>query len=194
MDILKTTLNAFIPPSRDIPVKESSRRALDRKTVPPSRSIVLSWSSPLRPFVPRTPVFYKRLWSLIIVVSLILVLAGLPLLAVVIFSLGVLYYVLTNVPPEKVKHEIDNYGLFYLGSQYYWDDFKFFFFTKDAGFDILNIDTKEPYPGRMMLILDGVSYDQIKDILSQNISMRETPPETMLEKVYKKVSSKLSLE
>lgn len=196
MDILRTVVNSFVPPTKDSKKEEEVKIPVTNKAkeVPPNREVLMSWTAPIRTYTPRPPEYYKKVGSIIAVVSLLLVLAGQFLLIALIVSIAVLFYVLSSVPPEKVKHEIDNYGIFYLGREYYWTDLKFFFFTKEAGFDVLNVDTKEPYPGRLFLLLQSVTIDQVKGLMSQHLPMREEPPQTVFDKAYKNISNKLSLE
>src|SRR3989344_5337635 len=172
MDVFKTALSFVNPPKKDSEKSEIKLPVTDReKEIPPNREVLLTWSSPSRTFRQRSPQFYKKLGSLIFVFS-----------------------VLSSIPPEKVKHEIDNYGIYYYGRQYYWSDFKYYFLTKEEGFDILNVDTREPYPGRMFLILEGVSVSQVKDILDKHLPMRSEPPHTVFDKAFRHVSGKISLE
>lgn len=193
--IIRFALNSVFPTVPEPDKKEAVvSKVYDRKAVPPNRELYLSWVSPMRTYRPRSKEFYKKIASIILVVGGFLVLLGLPLLAAVFVSVAVLFYVLTNVPPDKVKHEIDNYGIIYLGNHYFWEEFKYFFFTEDSGFTILNVDTSDPYPGRMIMLLDGVSADSVKDVLSKHLPMKETPPETVFDKAFKRISSKVSLE
>ncbi|OGC50639.1 hypothetical protein A2716_03060 [candidate division WWE3 bacterium RIFCSPHIGHO2_01_FULL_40_23] len=195
MDVFKTALSFVNPPKKDSEKSEIRLPVTDReKEIPPNREVLLTWSSPSRTFRQRSPQFYKKLGSLIFVVSVLLVLAGQFFLIAVLVSIFVLFYVLSSIPPEKVKHEIDNYGIYYYGRQYYWSDFKYYFLTKEEGFDILNVDTREPYPGRMFLILEGVSVSQVKDILDKHLPMRSEPPHTVFDKAFRHVSGKISLE
>ncbi len=199
MDIFGSFLNSFSrATSGDLKKKDEEEQkppVTDKlKEIPPNREVLLSWDAPTRVFTPRDPQYYKRVLSIVFVVALLLVIAGQFLLLGLIVSVVVLLYVLSSVPPERVKHEIDNYGVYYLGKEYYWGDLKFFFFTRDGGYDVLNVDTKEPYPGRLFLVLEGISIDKVKEVLSKQLPFRQEPPHTVFDKAFKNISSKLSLE
>ncbi len=197
MDYLKTVIGVLSPKpqEKDSPKNEFVPPVADReKDVPPNREVLFSWESPERTFVPRSREYFRRIISLLFIVSAVLILAGQFLLVALLVALAVLYYVLSSVPPSNVKHELDNYGIFYLGRQYYWPELKFYFFTNEAGENILNVDTRDPYPGRLILLLGKIKPEEVKEVMNKYLPLREVPPETMFDKAFKSVSSKLNLD
>lgn len=194
MDILRNTLNMFIPPTKQ-PVKEEDRTVIiDRSEVPPNRQVLLSWEAPTRVFKPRTPEYFKKLINIVLALGIVLVLAGQFFLLILVVCIVVLYYVLSSVPPEKTTHEIDNYRIYYLGKQYYWKEFKYYFLTNESGIDVLNVDTHDPLPGRLILLLNGVSADKAKEVLGRFLPFQKDPPRPMMDTAFKKIAGKLSLE
>ncbi len=196
MEILNNAINSLNPfrkapkdsqPEYTPPAPEKARE------IPPNREVFLAWEAPSRVFTLRDSQYYRKILGIVFVAAIILVIAGQFLFLALVVSITVLFYVLSSTPPEKVKHELDNYGVFYLGKQYYWKNLKFYFFTKEGGFDILNIDTTEPYPGRLIMLTEGVGLDKIKEVVSRYLPFREEPPHTVFDKAFKKVSDKLSI-
>ena len=195
MDILKTVSQSFFPKSQPLPQKENiPTREQRSKEIPPNRQVLLAWEAPMRVFKQRPQAYYKRLMTLLIFVSLLLVLMGQFLLIALMVCTYVLFYALTSIPPEKTRYELDNYGIFYLGSQYYWEDLNYFYFVSDSGVTVLCVETKEVYPGRLMLVIEGIEMEKVKEEMGKHLPMREAPPDSVFDKALKQVGNKISLE
>lgn len=164
------------------------------KEVPPNREVLLKWTAPSRVFVQRTQQFYKHAATGLIIACFVLILAGQFLLVGVIVSIAVWYYASSTIPPDTIQHEIDNYGILYFGNEYYWNKLKYYFFTEESGIKVLNVDTTEVFPGRLYLLLENVTEEQVREILGRYIPFREMPPQTIFDKAFKAILGKLSFE
>lgn len=194
MSITDSLLKSVIPSSFTLKKDESYEAPVTDKLkeVPPNREVLISWESQSRPYKELNQEFLKKRISFLFVISIFLVLAGQFLLIGVGVSVFVLYYVLSSVPPGKVKHEIDNYGIFYLNRQFYWSDLKFYFLTNHEGVESLCVDTKEAYPGRLFMILEPNTCEKVKEIMSKNLPLRKEEPQSVFDKMFKNFTSKLS--
>lgn len=194
MSITDSLLKSVIPSSFTLKKDESYEVPVTDKLkeVPPNREVLISWESLSRPYKELNKEFLKKRISFLFIISIFLVLAGQFLLIGVGVSVFVLYYVLSSVPPGKVKHEIDNYGIFYLDKQFYWNDLKFYFLTSSDGVESLCVDTKEAYPGRLFMILDSTTSEKVKEIMSKHLPLRKEEPQSVFDKLFKNFASKIS--
>ena len=199
MELVKSPLNAFFPTKKTSEqlvsvAQDAGTLVRSRTDIPPNRKVEVAWTVPARLFTPRTKDYYRRLVSLIFVIGVVLILGGQFLLLALVVSLAVLYYVLSSVEPQTVRHEIDNYGVHCFGKQYYWADFKFFFVTKEGHFDAVHLDTVDALPGRITLLVADDNSQKVIDHLSQNLTRRLDAPSTVFDKTFRRLSSKLSLD
>ncbi len=86
-----------------------------------SEKQLFTWVSPERVYNPRRSATYKRNMGLLLllIVLLLFFLSRMGLLAVVL-SLIFLGFVLSNVPPRRIRHIITNYGLYTSNHFYPW--------------------------------------------------------------------------
>lgn len=125
-----TTLNSGFEEEQDL---ASQLPALDYDHLPDySEEVLFTWVSPERVFKPRkSPTYYRNLGLLLILIVLLLIFTNQFALLIVVLSLIFLAYVLSVVPPRKVRHTISNYGIythdkFYpwlqRGKRYWWEE------------------------------------------------------------------------
>ena len=98
------------------------------------------------------------------------------MLIAVIIALAFVSYVLAAVPPEEIEHEINNKGVKTGGKQYAWENLERFWFLKKWGQNMLEIETKEGFPGRLMLMLGGQKRELIAKILEKYIELDKPVP------------------
>jgi len=156
--------------------------------------VLYFWNAPARPFKERDKQYFSTIFIMIFVISLILVFIKEFLLIGVVLSITFVYYVLSTIPPEKIDHKITTKGVVYAGTSYPWENLISFFYTEKFDKTILNINTKERFPGRMFMLIDLKDKTAITKILSKYVEEVETPKESVAEKLAAKASQKLSLE
>lgn len=133
----------------------------------------IKWSAPSRPQIKTNPKFYSTVGVLVLAVCLVLFVAGQFALIAAIVAVLFAAYVLSNVPPERVHHEITSSGVSYAGKVYLWDELKSFGFKVRSGYTTLLVNTKEVFPGQLLLILEKVDLEEIKKLLVAHIPFEE---------------------
>lgn len=159
----------------------------------PLRTLI-EWDAPARPFKARDREFFRTIASLLILIVVILFFAQQFMLILAIIATAFLAYVLNTVPPEMVNHKITTQGVSAGDHSYDWKQLKGFFFSEKHGAKILNVDTVNKFPGRLMLLLGNQSEDAVKQILSKYLIFRESVPLTWLDRASSWLSQKVPLE
>ncbi len=155
---------------------------------------LLEWSSLARSFKTRDREFFRTIFSLLILVVVILFFAQQFMLILAIVATAFLAYVLNTVPPEMISHKITTQGVATAGHCYDWKQLKSFFFSEKWGAKILNIDTVNKFPGRLMLLLGTIDQNQVKEILSKYLLYKEQASITWLDRASNWLSAKVPLE
>lgn len=115
---------------------------------------LFSWVSPERVFNPRLSPSYKRNMTLLLVlIVLLLIFLSRMALLIVVLALIFLGFVLANVPPQKIRHTITNYGI-YSGDRFYsWlDRGKRYWYEISQGQEQVIIETKN-FPFHIVLLV-----------------------------------------
>lgn len=133
----------------------------------------IKWQAPSRPQIKTNPQFYSTIGILVLAVCLVLFVAGQFALIAAIVAILFATYVLSNVPPERVHHEITTRGVSYAGKVYLWDELKSFGFKTRGGYVTLIINTREPFPGQLFLILEKVDYEEVKKVILPHLPFEE---------------------
>ena len=157
-------------------------------------NILLEWSSPSRPFKPRTREFYRTIGSLIFLVAVILFFIREFMLIGVIIATLFMFYVLSSVPPEKIKHRITALGV-ESGSYFHrWEELYEFWFEERMGSELIVVRTLLGFPTHLQLLLGDMSKDKIKKVLADKIPFRERVEPTFLDKASRWLSKNIPLE
>lgn len=154
----------------DYPYPEGSIRTL------------LSWSAPARPFRKKDRSYYTTIAILIILVSIVAILAGDRLIIGVLLAMGFVAYVLNFVPPEDVSNKISTQGITVGDHFYHWNNLDSFWIEEKDGHKVLSVLTLLRFPGMLMLLLDGVDQEEVKDICARYLPFHEIAPKTMVQK------------
>ena len=133
----------------------------------------LKWQAPSRPQIKTNPKFYSTLGVLVLAVCLVLFVAVQFALIAAVIAVLFATYVLSNVPPERIHHEITQSGISYVGKVYLWDDLRSFGFKVRGGYTTLLVNTKEVFPGQLILILEKVDLEEVKRLLLPHIPFEE---------------------
>ena len=112
----------------------------------------------------------------------------------VVFAAVFVTFVLALVDPEQIEHKVTRNGLVSGNHGYLWADLKSFWFLKKGAHDLLMIETKLRFPGRLILVLDNISQGSLKELLGKHIHFREVPITTWLDRTAESLVEKLPLE
>ncbi|MGD9129315.1 MAG: hypothetical protein PVJ09_02405 [Candidatus Woesebacteria bacterium] len=154
---------------------------------------ILEWEAPSRPFKKRKKQFFTTVAVIALLVSLILIFAGQGIFPVaVVISVSFLVYVLSVIPPGKVKNQLTTYGIKVDKNLYYWEELGRFWYTKKFSDELLQIETIR-FPGRITLLLANQDKQALTDILSE-VLLQEKPELTFYEKASKWLQKKIPLE
>jgi hypothetical protein len=159
----------------------------------PLRTLI-EWDAMARTFKKRDKEFFRTIFSLLILVVIILFFAQQFMLILAIVATAFLAYVLNTVPPEMVHHKITTQGLVTAEHAHAWKELKSFFFSEKYGAKILNVDTVNKFPGRLMLLLGDQDQAQMKEIMSKYLLYKERAPVTWLDRASSWLSAKVPLE
>jgi len=133
----------------------------------------LKWQAPSRPFKKMNPKFYSTVGILVVAVCLVLLVAGQFALIAAVLAILFVTYVLSNVSPEKIHHEITNRGVSFAGKVYLWDELKGFGFKHKDGYTLLLINTKTAFPGQLIMILEKIDLEEVKRALVTHLPFEE---------------------
>ncbi|RLC34458.1 hypothetical protein DRH14_02945, partial [Candidatus Shapirobacteria bacterium] len=113
-----------------------------------------SWEAEERAFKKRDRDFWITLIAILGLVSIILFLAKEFFLVVSLSAVLFLYYVLSTVPPKKIKNKITNRGVYFGELFYSWVDLRRFWFGKSLDCWALFFETVLRFPKELCLIID----------------------------------------
>ena len=155
----------------------------------------LKWSAPSRIYTKLNPRFYSTIGVVVLAVCLLLFVAGQFALIAAVLAVLFATYVLTNVPPEKIHNEITSKGVSFAGKIYLWDELRSFGFKHKAGYTMLLVNTKAPFPCQLILIVEGVDLGEIQKLLAKHLPFEEKLGEKdFTEKLMHQASQLLALD
>ena len=155
----------------------------------------IKWSAPSRPFKKLSPRFYSTIGVLVIACCLVLVVAGQWGFIAAILAILFVTYVFYNVPPERIHHEISEKGVSFAGHVYLWDELRSFGFKNRAGLAFLLINTKNVFPGQLIMILEKIDLEEVKQALTPHVPFEERLGEPdWSEKLMKQLSQILVID
>lgn len=144
---------------------------------------LLTWASPSRIFRKRDKKWFTNIAILVLALIVILLFIREFIVISVVLAVAFVYYVLATVAPEEIEHKITTQGVNSAGHTYLWSELTDFWFTKKHDNEILNIGTKLRYPGRLVMLLNGVSQEKVKEVLAPYVPFREVPKISWLDKM-----------
>ncbi len=115
---------------------------------------LFTWVSPERVYNPRLSPSYKRNMTLLLVlIVLLLVFLSRMALLIVVLALIFLGFVLANVPPQKIRHTITNYGIYSGGRFFPWlERGKRYWFETSQGQEQVIIETRR-FPFHVVMLV-----------------------------------------
>jgi len=155
----------------------------------------LKWSAPSRPFKKLSPRFYSTIAVLVLAVCLVLFVAGQFLFIAAVLAILFVTYVFYNVPPERIHHEISEKGVSFAGHVYLWDELRSFGFKHRDGLAFLLVNTKNVFPGQLIMILEKIDHEEVKQALVKHLPFEERLGEPdWSEKLMKQISQVLAID
>lgn len=187
MDLLK---NPLINPSDST----NPRGEESRKIVRPSE-VLIEWTAPERMFKTRSREFYRKIATIIIFFALLLFIIKEFLLIIVLGIVFFVVYVFHTVPPSMLRHRVTTNGVDYASAHLYkWEELQSFYIEKKETHKVAVINTINPFPGRIFLLLDkSVDVKKLSDILNQFISIVEKPEIGAMDKIMNFVYSRIKI-
>lgn len=161
--------------------------------LPEKTKVLLRWKAPARPFKNRDREYYTTIGAIVFLLVVILFFLKEWLLIAVLISLGFVSYVLASVPPEEVEHEILNKGVKTGGKLYVWEKLVRFWFSKKWGRRILEIEVKQGFPGRLMMLINEEDRKRVEEIVGKYINY-DKPEAVWGDKAAKWLTKKIPLE
>ena len=157
-------------------------------------NILLEWVSDSRPFKKRSQEFYRTVAAIVFLIALILVFVREFMLIGVILATLFVFYVLSSVPPEKLRHRITNLGV-ETGEHFHrWEELVEFWFDEKQEQTMLVIRTALGFPTQLQLLLNQTTKDKIKQLLSDKLPFRERVEKTFLDKASEWLTRNIPLE
>lgn len=151
------------------------------------------WSAPNRLFKKREREYFTTVGTIAFLLAVILIFFKEWLLIAVIIALSFMVYILGTIQPEKVKHKITTRGVGTDGKTYHWQMLGRFWFGERLGQKILYIETKLPFPRRLMMLLGEANQKELKQFLDDYL-LFEKPEKAWMDKAGDWLSDKVPLE
>jgi len=176
-------------------VKKRTQEELEelRAQVKQAKALI-AWKSKSRPFQKRGKDYFLSLLLLLLLFIFIALITREFLLIAVGVSLIFVAFVLAKVEPGEIEHKITKNGIVSGNHAYLWEELKYFWFSKKAGSEILNIETRLRFPARLIILVDTVSVAGVKNLLSKYLPFREVPEFTFLDRWADRLAKLLLLE
>ena len=155
--------------------------------------VLFEWEAAERSFKKRDRDFWITAISILVLVAVILIFVKEFFLIVALGSVLFLFYVLTVVPPGKIKNKITNRAIYFGEVMYDWSVLKRFWFEKSLNSQMVSIETNLRFPRQVSLVINPKNKAKIKKILLKKIPLIENSP-TFVDKLTAWMMKKLPLE
>lgn len=160
-----------------------------------SEEMLFTWVAPDRVFKPRKSNIYKRnLVLLLSLIVLLLIFTNQFALLIVVLALIFLAYVLSVVPPRKIRHVITNYGIYTHDKFYPWlDRGKRYWWEENHGQKQIVMETKI-FPYRLIMLIGHPRNEkQIEEVVKHYL-IKQKPEANDVDKMIKWWREKFPLE
>lgn len=151
------------------------------------------WSAPNRLFKKREREYFTTAGAIAFLLAVILIFFKEWLLIAVIIALSFMVYILGTIHPGKVEHKITTRGINTGDKAYRWQMLERFWFGERLGQKILYIETRLPFPRRLMMLLGETSQKELKQLLDDYL-LFEKPEKAWMDKAGDWLSDKVPLE
>lgn len=155
---------------------------------------ILSWQAPSRPFKKRDRSYFRSILLIACLVEIILFLFSQYMLMLVVASLVFVSFALATVPPHKYLYRISTQGLMVEEHFFLWQELYDFYFKERHGQPVVHLRTKALIPGEIVIPLEDISPEEVKNALVKFIPFREIVKPTSMEKAGNWLSKTFPLE
>lgn len=155
--------------------------------------VIFEWEAEERAFKKRDRDFWVTCVAILVLFSVILFFAKEFFLIVALGSALFLYYVLSTVPPARIKNKISNRGVYFGEKRYEWEILERFWFGQSLNCQMVFIETKLRFPGQIALVINPKDKKKIKELLTKKIPLVENQP-SFVDKVTIWFSKRIPLE
>jgi hypothetical protein len=155
--------------------------------------VLMEWSSPSRIFKRLSREKFATIGAIVFLVAIILFFLQEWFLIAVMVALVFFSYVLSNVQPEEIVHQITNKGVVTGGKNYPWEKLISFWFEQKDGQEVLFLDGVERFNFRLMILLGEKKPEEVRKILSQYLP-EENPQKTWIDKAGEWITRQIPLE
>ncbi len=153
----------------------------------------ISWEAPNRAFKTRDKDFWVTAIAILVLVSVIFIFVKEFFLILVGLALLFYGYVVSTVPPERIRNRITNRGVYFGDSFHPWNELSRFWFGKSIDQRALFLETKLRFPPQISMILENVEEAKLKAILLKYLPLMEASPR-FVDKASAWLGSKMPLE
>ena len=167
-------------------VKESNLDLNEEKTL-------IEWVAAERAFQKREKDFWITAIAILVLVAVIFIFIKEFFLVIALGSLLFLFYVLSTVPPEKIKYRITNRGVYFGETHYYWDVLEKFWFAPSLSTEMIHFGTILRFPTAVSLVINPEDKEKLKEIVVKKIPLIENAP-NFVDKLTKWFADRLPLE
>lgn len=162
--------------------------------VNPPNNILVEWEAASRPFKQRSREFYRTAASIAFLLIIILFFIREFLLIGVVVAVLFVMYVLSTVPPERLKNRITTLGIDTGGHFHKWEEMNTFWFDARYGQRMLVVHMLVNFPNHLQLMLENAPETEIKKILSERLPFKEKPDRTFLDNAADWLARKIPME
>lgn len=164
-----------------------------KQTGPRTLKTLLEWEAPVRLFKKRGREYFTTVGAIAFLLAVILIFFKEWLLIAVIIALSFMVFILGTIQPGKVKHKITTQGIITGGRTYRWQELEKFWFDERLGQKILYVETRLPFPRRLMMLLGEASQKELRQLLGDYL-LFEKPEKAWMDKASDWLSDKIPLE
>ncbi len=172
---------------KDLDAVDASFKDLNEEVV------LYEWEAHERVYKVRDKDFWITSVAILVIVSVIFFLLKEFFLIMALGSVLFLYYVLSTVPPEKIKNKITNRGIYFGELMYPWEQLVRFWFKKSLGTETMLLETNLRFPPQVSLVVEEKDKEKLKEIIIKKIPLVENSP-NFVDKASKWFIERLPLE
>lgn len=173
------------------PITRSQRKTAKKTLRGRTVETLLEWEVNDRPFRKNGREYFKTVVSLAILASIIMVILREFLFILVVWAAVFLSWVLSTVPPSKVRHRLTTQGLISGSRSYLFRDMESFWFEERNGERVFHVNLFH-FPWRLALVVNWEDEDKLKEIMVEYIPYREVVEKGRLDRLADWISGKLS--
>ena len=156
--------------------------------------VLYKWTAPARPFKKRDRVFFQTAIAFVFLLAAILFFIKEWLLIGVILAVFFVGYALSAVEPPQVRIQITKKGV-WVGEEFYkFSEMAEYWFEKNLESEVLVLTLPLKTPGRLDLVLSGVSKVEVDAVFREKLVFREKPIKSFVDNLSEWLKKKFPFE